>query len=153
MTKWSYVIWIALLLIGCSNRHLDGSYQAREDSLRADPMIREANCYRQSDGTIITTVVPHTVPIVGQSEPAVEEMRNYIEDSRFWNKRVQKILVRAKDNIVLVQKEGVPLLLGEASNYEAKLHKLRAFYENELTSDTLYRELDARYRGQVVARK
>ena len=153
MTKWSYIIGIALLLTGCSHRGIDSTYQTREDSLKADPMIRNANCYRQSDGQLITTIVPHTVSIVGQTEPLVEEMRNYIEDSRFWKKRVQKIVVRGKDNIILVQKEGVPLLLGEAAGYEGKLYKLRAFYENDYTSDSLYRELDARYRGQVVGRR
>ncbi len=144
---------VALLLIGCSQRGTDSSFQSREDSLRADPMVRDANCYQKSDGELVTIIVPHTIPIRGTITEAVDEMRIYIEDDRFWQERIRVIDARQASNIVLLQKEGVPLLIGEVEGYKGKLHKLRAFYEDEHTTDTLYRELDARYKGQVVGRK
>ena len=66
--------------------------------------------------------------------------------------------MRIVDNkhIYLIQQQGEPvILLGELSGYERKLRKLRTFMEkgiNALPDKPTYKELDIRFKDQVIGR-
>lgn len=80
----------------------------------------------------------------------------YIERNGFWNAQIEQINVTAGRQIELVPRIGGHLiLLGNLEGYEHKLDKLKTFYQEGLNKIgwRAYKEVDLRYRGQIVCRK
>ena len=90
---------------------------------------------------------------------AKEEIANFVEwlnDNSYWQPRIRSIEIREGKQAVLRQSEGEPIiLLGRMTDYEQKLHKVRVFVEEMRAGGVeipAYRELDARFDGQIVGR-
>ena len=91
---------------------------------------------------------------------AKEEIADFVvwlNDNSFWQPRIRSIEIREGKQVVLRQAEDEPLiLLGRMTDYEQKLYKVRTFTE-ELKAQGVpiptYKELDARFDGQIVGRK
>lgn len=84
------------------------------------------------------------------------EMAEWLLKEEYWRKRIHHVHMRTPANAVLyMEGEDMPqVVIGGLSDYPAKLRKLRTFLENsaEATQDKHYRELDVRFRGQVIGR-
>ena len=91
---------------------------------------------------------------------AKEEIADFVvwlNDNSYWQPRIRSIEIREGKQVVLRQAEGEPIiLLGRMNDFEKKLHKVRSFTE-ELNAQGMpipaYRELDARFDGQIVGRR
>ncbi len=100
------------------------------------------------------------VPIVTgrvSRKMAKEELYDFVmfmEDNPFWNAQIRQINVNNKRQVELIPTVGNHLiLLGELKDYEAKLDKLETFYgELSKIGWKEWREIDLRYKGQVVCR-
>lgn len=80
----------------------------------------------------------------------------FIEQDDFWSAQIEQINVVSLNQIELVPRVGSHLiLLGDLNRYEQKLRKLEIFYKQGLSKIGWqeYREIDLRYRGQVICRK
>ena len=80
----------------------------------------------------------------------------WLNDNPFWKSRIRSIEIREGKQVVLRQAESEPIILiGRMNDYEKKLYKVRTFIE-ELNAQGIpvpaYRELDARFDGQIVGR-
>jgi len=88
---------------------------------------------------------------------SLADMAEWLQHDSYWRERIQRVHMRTPQNAVLVmQGEDQPqVVIGTLSNYQYKLTKLRTFLDNsaEATQDKHYRELDIRYRGQVIGRR
>ena len=90
---------------------------------------------------------------------AKEEIADFVvwlNDNSYWQPRIRRIEIREGKQAVLRQSEGEPvILLGRVTDYEQKLHKVRVFIEEMSAGGgavPAYRELDARFDGQIVGR-
>lgn len=90
---------------------------------------------------------------------AKEEIADFVvwlNDNSYWQPRIRSIEIREGKQAVLRQSEGEPIiLLGRMADYEQKLHKVRVFVEQMSEGGVeipAYRELDARFDGQIVGR-
>lgn len=90
---------------------------------------------------------------------AREELADFafwLKRNRYWSHRIRAVRVADTKHIYLLQHEGEPqILIGELSGYERKLRKLRTFLEKgypELPEQPQYRELDIRFKDQVIGR-
>lgn len=91
---------------------------------------------------------------------AREELSSFvlwIADHSYWAERITRIRVRNPHYIELVQAGSEPIIiLGDLSSYRDPLRRVRKFNEeamNKMNEPAHYRELDARFEGQIVARK
>ncbi|MBR1922745.1 MAG: hypothetical protein IJ838_03210 [Paludibacteraceae bacterium] len=87
----------------------------------------------------------------------VADMVLWLQDNSFWQPRIQSIEIKEGKQVILHQASPEPQIrIGTIENYEQKLNKVRIFIE-ETTGRSYefpaYRELDARFDGQVVGRK
>lgn len=90
---------------------------------------------------------------------AREEMAGFVEwldGNSYWRPRIRSIEVREGKQVLLRQTENEPvILLGRLEDYERKLHKVRVFIEETKASGIeipAYKQLDARFDGQIVGR-
>lgn len=90
---------------------------------------------------------------------AREEIAGFVEwlnDNSYWQPRIRSIEVREGKQVLLRQAENEPvILLGRLEDYEKKLHKVRVFIEEANVSGVnipTYKQLDARFDGQIVGR-
>ena len=107
-----------------------------EKTIAQHPMVRTAQCYITPRG----------------------EMRIRItQKNDYWRARIHHIQVQNPQLVYLhLRGEAMPrVVLGSMRGYEQKLNKLRVFLENgsEATKDKQYREIDLRFKGQVIGRK
>ncbi len=88
---------------------------------------------------------------------SLAEMAEWLQRDPYWRERIRRIHMRTPQNAVLVMRDDdLPqVVIGTLSNYQHKLAKLRTFLDNSVdaTQDKHYRELDVRFRGQVIGRK
>ena len=103
-----------------------------------------------------------TLVVSGRVGPrmASEEIADFaiwLQSNKYWRERIKHIDVRSKRDIVLLRQDIhgtlMPVRLGELHDYEKKLDKLRIFMENEVPDQPQYREIDLRYKDQVIGRK
>ena len=123
----------------------DASYFVDSDHLRMP--IRES----------VTTPVMIVTGNVGERMACSEivEMVQWITADEYWNEKVESVHVVNPKTVYLVQRpDGTHLILGEVSGYQQKLAKLRKLYDKgfDQIGWQTYRELDLRFRGQVVGR-
>ncbi|MBR4263789.1 MAG: hypothetical protein IKQ48_04355 [Paludibacteraceae bacterium] len=80
----------------------------------------------------------------------------WLQDEEYWRERIASVHMRTPQNAVLVLRgEGQPqVVMGSMNDYKRKLRKLRTFLDNseEAMQGKHYRELDIRFRGQVIGR-
>lgn len=133
----------------------------REPKLR---VIAEENYYVCSDREIMaaTYKTAYLVPIVTgrvSREMATGELYDFaiwLEKEPFWNAQIEQIIVTPKREIELIPRiGGHTILLGKLDGYEKKLQKLQVFYTEAFNKIGWidYREIDLRFRGQVIGRK
>lgn len=80
----------------------------------------------------------------------------YIENDDFWQAQIEQIHVEKDGEVLLTPLVGDHIIeLGEINNYEKKLAKMRAFYEQVLVKDNWnkYKTVCLKYKDQVVAKK
>lgn len=87
----------------------------------------------------------------------IAEFVKWLQHNKYWKERVMGIRVRAPHEVLLVQQKGQPhILLGDLKDYETKLARVKALYENgfeRMAEVPHYQELDARYDQQIIGRK
>ena len=84
------------------------------------------------------------------------DFAQWLAGSKYWHDRIMQVHVRTTRDIVLHQREVTGnILLGDITDYEDKLRRLRKLYVNgfDKIGYTAYREYDLRYAGQVIGRK
>lgn len=130
------------------------------------PKLRVAtdeNYYVDADRQIIPSLASMAcyVPVITgrvTQRMAQEELFDfvcYIEDG-FWNAQIEQIHVTPTKQIELVPRVGGHIiLLGRLDGYEQKLNKLQTFYKEGFGKIGWkdYKEVDLRYKGQVICRK
>lgn len=88
---------------------------------------------------------------------AYADFAEWLQDNTYWRRTIRQVVVQTPQQIVLLQQgdHTERIVLGQMADYEKKLHKLRIYYERTAHAVDLptYKELDVRYRGQVVARQ
>lgn len=107
--------------------------------------------------------VRDSVPVVtGNINPqmAVSSLADYAEwlqNNRYWHGRVHHLYVQSPFMIyAYLRGEEMPrVVLGAIRGYEQKFAKLRTYIDAgaEETAGKQYRELDVRFKGQIVARR
>lgn len=88
------------------------------------------------------------------------DFAKWLQSHRYWRTRVDHLYVQSPQMVYIYLRDETArqktdrVLLGTMFGYERKLTKLRTFLENgaEATQDKHYRELDLRFRGQVIGR-
>lgn len=89
---------------------------------------------------------------------AMEEYYDFVQwlkDNPYWRTRIKDVHVRNPKCLTLSQSESsAKIVLGQLDDYKAKLERLRTLYQNgfDVIGYPECRELDLRYRGQVVKR-
>lgn len=81
---------------------------------------------------------------------------NWLTKNDFWNAQVEQIVVNQRLEVELVPRIGSGvILLGKLDDYEKKLDKLMTLYKDGFNKAgwTQYKEIDLRYKGQIVGRK
>lgn len=81
------------------------------------------------------------------------DMAAWLRKDRYWREDIVGVNVVTPTDIVLLQRNGQRVRLGATEGYARKLAKLRTFDECEWTDSVHYKEIDLRYKGQVVGRK
>ncbi len=125
-------------------------------------VLGDENYYVDEDGKImpVGTTTAYYVPLftgrvsrrMAQNE--LVEFVDFLEDNPFWNAQIRQIHINERQEVEIVPTVGNSLiLLGKWNEYERKLNKLERFYEelNKMGWQD-WREIDLRYRGQVVCR-
>lgn len=106
----------------------------------------------------VTTEVIKAYGNIGErmAREELADLALWLKRNRYWSPRIRAIRVADTKHIYLVQHDGEPqILIGELSGYERKLRKLRTFLEEgypELPEQPQYRELDIRFKDQVIGR-
>lgn len=81
----------------------------------------------------------------------------WLKDNTYWSVRIVRIDIMEGKQLLLYQADQQPrIVLGRLEGYEDKLHRVRLFQETlpvKLPDAPTYKELDVRYKGQVVGRK
>ena len=119
---------------------------------------RRVMAYRES----VRDKVPVVTGNVGvtQASHALADFALWLQKNDYWRARIHHLQVQNPQmvyvylsnqaSVVSVQR----VVLGSMRGYEQKLNKLRVFLEDgkEALKDKQYREIDLRFKGQVVAR-
>lgn len=90
---------------------------------------------------------------------AVEEMLpfvEYIRDNDFWNAQIEQIHVEKDGDVLLSPLVGEQIIeLGSLDDYEGKLRRMKAFYEQVLVKNNWnkYKTISLKYNNQVIAKK
>ncbi len=131
------------------------------------PVLRVAtgeNYFVDEDRTILPDMasIAAYVPIVtgrvskSFAQGDLFDFVEYIEGDNFWSAQIEQIHVVSEKQIELIPRIGSHvIILGDLDGYESKLNKLQTFYTEAMnkTGWLPYKEIDLRYRGQVVCRK
>ena len=110
--------------------------------------------YRES----VRDKVPVVTGNVGvtMASHALADFALWLQKNEYWRARIHHIQVQNPQLVYLyLRGEAMPrVVLGPMRGYEQKLNKLRVFMEDgkEALKDKHYRELDLRFRGQIVGR-
>ena len=87
----------------------------------------------------------------------IAEFVLWLQDNTYWSERIARIDILEGKQLLLYQTDNQPrIMLGRLDEYEDKLHRVRLFQETlpvKLPDAPKYKELDVRYKGQVVGRK
>ena len=115
---------------------------------------RRVMAYRES----VRDKLPVVTGNVGvtMASHALADFAQWLQRNDYWRARIHHIQVQNPQLVYLhLRGEAMPrVVLGSMRGYEQKLNKLRVFLENgsEATKDKQYREIDLRFKGQVIGR-
>lgn len=87
---------------------------------------------------------------------ALGEFALFLRNNFFWNSLIEQIDVDKNGEVTLVPRVGNQLILmGTLDNYQEKLEKLRALYEEGFNKVgwNKYKQITLKYDGQVVCTK
>ena len=103
----------------------------------------------------VTTKVMEASGNIGQrmAREELADLAEYISDSKYWREAIRSIKVHSPKQIILVEKSGRLVQLGEIEGYKRKLAKLKTFRDTPIPDAPQYYEVDLRYNGQVIGRK
>ena len=109
---------------------------------------------RQSVQSAVLIVSGHVGERMAREE--IGDFAHWLKRNRYWSRHIRGMRIEDTKHIYLTQEPGEPvILLGELGGYERKLRKLRTFVEkglNQLPERPQYKELDIRYKDQVIGR-
>lgn len=109
---------------------------------------------RESVRTNVLIVSGHVGERMAREE--VADFAAWLRRNKYWREHIRAMRIVDTKHIYLTQQEGKPvILLGELSGYERRLRKLRTFMErgiNALPNQPSYKELDIRFKDQVIGR-
>jgi len=80
----------------------------------------------------------------------------YIEEDDFWKAQIEQVYVEKDGDILLTPLVGDHIIeMGTLENYEGKLRKMMAFYEQVLTKNSWnkYKTISLKYDNQVIAKR
>jgi len=80
----------------------------------------------------------------------------FLQKDAFWNAQIEQIAVQSEKDIILISRVGdQEILMGSLEDYEAKLNRLKTFYEKVLpeTGWNRYSQINLKYDKQVVGTK
>ena len=81
----------------------------------------------------------------------------WLQRNTYWRDRIACVqVVKPNSHILILRGDNIPrIVMGSMYGYERKLKKLRIFLDNmpQDVQDKQYRELDIRFRGQVIGRQ
>ena len=80
----------------------------------------------------------------------------FVEEDDFWEAQIEQIHVEKNGNILLTPLVGDHIIeLGSLDNYNGKLKKMRAFYEQVLANNSWnkYKTISLKYNNQVIAKR
>jgi len=84
------------------------------------------------------------------------KIATYVDKDAFWKAQIEQIFVTADNELVLIPKIGNHVIrFGNTSDMEVKFSKLLLFYREALSRIgwDKYRELDLRFKDQIVCKK
>lgn len=88
------------------------------------------------------------------AKTVLADMVEWIMDRTYWKDRIEKIEVKNDKTIVLVDKSGLRIIVGDGQQFESKMNKLRVFEEQMVrVGGKTYKEIDIRYKDQVIGRE
>lgn len=109
---------------------------------------------RESVRTNVLIVSGHVGERMAREE--IADFAEWLRRNKYWREHIRTMRIVDNKHIYLSQQQGEPvILLGELSGYERKLRKLRTFMEkgiNALPDKPTYKELDIRFKDQVIGR-
>lgn len=80
----------------------------------------------------------------------------FVEDDDFWKAQIEQIHVEKGGDVLITPLVGEHIIeLGDFDNYEAKLRKMRAFYDQVLVKNSWnkYKTISLKYNNQVIAKR
>lgn len=80
----------------------------------------------------------------------------YVENNNFWKAQIEQIHVEDDGDILLTPLVGEHIIeFGELDDYQRKLQKMKAFYEQVLAQNNWnkYKTISLKYNNQVIAKK
>lgn len=80
----------------------------------------------------------------------------FVENNDFWKAQIQQVYVEKNGDVQLVPLVGDHIIeLGDVDNFERKLQKMRAFYEQVLVKNSWnkYDVISLKYNNQVIAKR
>ncbi len=128
-----------LRVIGTENYYVD-----------ADRQLMQASFKTACHVPVVTGDVTHDI---AQNE--LFDFVCWLDDHSFWNAQIEQINMLPNREVELIPRVGGHvILLGQLVDYDSKLEKLQVFYDDGFSKMGWlpYREIDLRFRGQVVCR-
>ncbi len=85
----------------------------------------------------------------------LSDFAEWLQESDYWHQRISYVKVTNPKSIQVMQRDSAAtILLGDMNNYQPKLNKLQKWYQGIQGVDiNIYRQLDVRYKGQVIGIK
>lgn len=78
----------------------------------------------------------------------------WLQNQSRWEGRFERMDVKDKENITLIDTTGLKVRVGDGSGFESKMHKLHVFeVQMANVEGKEYKELDLRYKDQVIGRE
>ena len=104
-------------------------------------------------------IVPHTPEFMEREDHQLKQLfdlgKKLLADE-LYQPMMEQIYVNNRSEYILVPKLGnQKILLGKYSNIDIKLENLKAFYQKAIANEgwRKYKNIDLRYKGQVIAEK
>lgn len=104
----------------------------------------------------ITTPVPWAKGKVREefAKTTLVDIVEWIEGHRYWSHRFDHLEVSENQEVALIDTAGLSILVGKGCDLDKKMGKLRVFEEQmRKVGGKEYKELDLRYKDQVIGRK
>ena len=120
------------------------SYYIDEDHLRMPTSAR------------ITTPVIWAVGKIDETlaKTVLTDMVEWLKGDAYWEDRIERMEVKSNQYIVLVDTSGLRIIVGDGQQFESRMNKLRVFEEQmKRVGGKTYKELDLRYKDQVIGRE